>query len=78
MKLLDYVLLSLSVVLLVIGIDQLFKFGVDDMKTGLAASYFIFMFSGMALILFNYRRHKRKEHESVEEIKDSLKKKKKR
>ena len=57
MKLTDIVLFVLAFCLLVIGIHQ-------AIVVGIAASYWIFMFSLMLLFLYGYRKNKRKEQES--------------
>lgn len=53
MKLVDTIILSLTVVIFIIGVHQTFTFG-------LMYSYWIFMFSIVLLLILKYRKSKRR------------------
>ena len=53
MKLVDTIILSLTVVIFVIGVHQ-------TITVGLMYSYWIFMFSIVLLLIFKYRKGKRR------------------
>ena len=69
MKLLDVVILVLGFVCLIIGIHQSILFGI-------AASYWIFMFSMFLLFLYTYRKGKAQLNAQQEQSKKKVKKKK--
>ncbi len=54
MKLSQIVLLSLSVVLMVIGVDQTMNYGIQN-------SYFIFMFTIAVLLYYFYKKRQQEE-----------------
>jgi hypothetical protein len=56
MKLTDYILLSLAVVSLIIGIDQLMR----SPKEAWLDSYWLFMATTVCLLFLNYRKLQRR------------------
>lgn len=57
MKLLDIILFVLAICFFVVGIDQ-------AIVVGIAESYWIFMFSLLALFLYGYRKGKNQDNKA--------------
>ena len=62
MKIIDYIFLSIAVVFLIIGIDQILRGSTSlSVAQRVSDNYWIFMVSALSLLALNYRKFNKKK-----------------